>query len=152
MKTVAERFWEKVDRRGPADCWEWQGSTRGVMGYGQFHLRGRCVQAHRVAYELGHRREPGEQLVRHRCDNPRCCNPAHLELGSYKDNVEDMISRGRRVANAPRGERHWARKVTGDAVREIRSSNSTLAALAAAYGVAPMTISDIRRGKTWRSV
>lgn len=144
--TLEKRFWDKVDRRGPDDCWEWQASVRG-FGYGQFWLSGTHVAAHRVAYELEVGEIPAGLVVRHRCDNPKCCNPAHLELGTHKQNSADMVERGRQ--NSPVGERHGSCKLTEQQVLEIRASNEPQHVLAARYGVTQTRISAIRRGTNW---
>lgn len=87
-------FWPRVDVRGPEECWPWKGSrTRG--GYGHASREGKSVRAHRVAYQLAKGLIPAGLVVRHKCDNPPCCNPAHLELGTHKQNKDDSIQRGR---------------------------------------------------------
>jgi hypothetical protein len=85
------QFWESVDRRGENECWPWTRSM-GTRGYGQVYFMGRGRGAHRVAYYLTHRVWP--EAVSHSCDNPACCNPAHLWAGST-DNAADMRTKGR---------------------------------------------------------
>lgn len=97
---LADLFWHLVDKRGPDDCWPWQGSL--YVGYGRIKdgQRGR-VGAHRVSWELHHGPIPDGLWVLHRCDNPPCVNPAHLFLGTPGDNVRDMHAKGR-----------WSRRAT----------------------------------------
>lgn len=76
------------------DCWIWTGSIRND-GYGRYPVNRQWKGAHRVAYELYKGPIPEGLLVRHKCDNPLCINPEHLELGTNKDNVWDMYLRGR---------------------------------------------------------
>ncbi|MFF6966284.1 HNH endonuclease signature motif containing protein [Streptomyces anthocyanicus] len=91
-----ERFWLRVERA--EGCWNWQGA-RSDTGYG--HLasdEGPEVLAHRFSYQLHGGVISEGMVVCHRCDNPACVNPDHLFLGSQRDNVHDMISKGRNVS------------------------------------------------------
>jgi len=96
---IENRFWEKVDHDSKSDdeCWQWTASTD-RDGYGRFKIDENNCKAHRVALAL----DDGEikrldefGIVRHSCDNPACCNPAHLREGTQKDNMRDMSERGR---------------------------------------------------------
>jgi hypothetical protein len=93
-RPLMERFWEKVNRRGPDECWEWMGSRNGA-GYGKIGKSGNSRYAHRISYEMAYGAIPGDLYVCHRCDNPSCVNPNHLFAGSCLDNVLDMIRKGR---------------------------------------------------------
>lgn len=90
---VCLRFWSYVDRNG--DCWTWTGCRIG--GYGAFRVPGvaSLVTAHRISYGVTRGGIPGEMNVCHHCDNPACCNPAHLFLGTHRDNMLDMLRKGR---------------------------------------------------------
>lgn len=100
-RPFAERFWEKVDRRSPDECWPWLGRARTSFGYGAFAIgRDRANRAHRIAWELTNGPVPVGLSALHRCDNPPCCNPAHLFLGTQADNIADMVAKGR---HRPRG-------------------------------------------------
>lgn len=95
---VMRRFLAKIDRRGADECWLWTASSSN--GYGQYIIDGKNHRTHRLAYELWVGPIPeGEGYhgvcVCHRCDNPLCCNPAHLFLGSNSDNVADMWEKRR---------------------------------------------------------
>jgi hypothetical protein len=96
-RATAERFWEKVDRRGPDECWPWIGA-RNSSGYGSFASNHPdCgTGAHRFSYVLAH---PGESIggrdCLHSCDNPPCVNPAHLGLGTRAENMAEMAARAR---------------------------------------------------------
>jgi hypothetical protein len=91
------RFLHKIhtiDKQGSDVCWNWKGST--TRGYGTFKPTGsKIAYAHRYMWELLNGPIPEGLLVCHRCDNPTCVNPDHLFLGTKKDNVVDMYSKGR---------------------------------------------------------
>ena len=97
-KTLEERFWEKVEKRGEEDCWEWTGSRNILWQYGQFHFGGHCgktLKAHRVSWEIHNGKIPPGLLVCHKCDNRVCVNPSHLYLGTHSDNLRDAWERTR---------------------------------------------------------
>lgn len=153
----AERFWPKVDKRGPDECWLWL-ATRDANGYGSFdHAR-----AHRVAWALKHGAIPDGLLVCHRCDNPPCVNPDHLFVGTSADNMADMWSKGRGrngVRTHPeacaRGERHGSARLTESDVREIRTrcaAGESMVAIAHEKGVARTTVWKVRARRTWKHV
>lgn len=135
-KRVAPRFWAKVDRRGPHDCWPWRGQ-RNAAGYGKIMVDGRWFIASRVSYALSTNEEPGQLAVCHECDNPCCVNPAHLWLGSVQENNLDKCRKGR------------AGKLTCEQVGIIKRSTRPGSELAAEFGVTKQAISEIRRGRNW---
>lgn len=93
---LCARFWAKVDRKSASECWPWLASFRGDYGY--IRITGKGEQAHRIAWALANGRSiPAGLLIRHSCDNPACCNPQHLLLGTQAQNVLDAIERGRHV-------------------------------------------------------
>jgi hypothetical protein len=90
-------LWERVDRRGDDECWPWAGSARiNKDGRGILNFRGRRELAPRVAFMAGHGRRLAEhEFACHSCDNPPCCNPAHIWAGSAADNLRDAAKKGR---------------------------------------------------------
>ena len=143
---LVDAFWDSVEK-GPG-CWEWQG-TRQPRGYGYFSVGTRWLLAHRAAYAMTHGPVPAELVVRHKCDNPRCVRPDHLELGTVADNVADRERRGR-ANREPAAEAR--RKLTEEQVRAIRVSGETGRTLARRFGVTPATITNVRRGHLYRGV
>lgn len=140
------RFLEKR-AIGPG-CWEWLGN-KNPQGYGHFTIKRRPFGAHRVAWVLAHDKCPGAGIVvRHKCDNPGCVRPGHLELGTQADNLNDMKVRGR--ARAPSGERHRSARLTWGNVDTIRLDKRLHAIIAEEYGVSPRTITSVKAGDTWR--
>lgn len=134
-------FWARVRRAGPDDCWEWTGYRRRPMPsqlpYGELGFEGRVQHAHRVAYLLEVGPIPDDAMVLHRCDNPPCCNPAHLYLGDQARNMADMKDRKRRqkVADEVR-----------ERVRSMYRSGMFQKDIAAAVGISQSTVSYIARG------
>lgn len=144
------RFWSKVRIAWPDDCWEWQAGTD-TAGYGKFKRAGRTVRSHRYALLAAHDMLDTDKHVLHSCDNPPCCNPAHLRLGTNAENVADMVSRGRQLAGEANG---YAKLTEPDAlkIRQLASGGVMQREIAAAYGVSQQTISDIKLGKLWGHV
>lgn len=136
----------------PDACWEW---TRAFAsgGYGAMSIGdGKGRNAHVVAWELANNRPaPRGMMVRHTCDNPPCCNPSHLVLGTNADNVADKVARGRQ----PRGTQIPWSKLTEDSVREIRylaASGIPMSHLAKRFDVSEAAISYAVKRKTWKHV
>lgn len=155
-RAIADRFWEKVDSSGgPEACWPWKDAPD-RWGYGCFRIGSRKTHAHRVAYALTFgplpRTSDGKStLACHACDNPICCNPAHIFPGSNEDNIADRHKKGR----DSRGERHPRARVTDDSVRDIRqrhAAGATLMSIAVLYGVSHGTVSSIVARRTWKHV
>jgi len=153
MPTVEKRFWSKVDRRGPDECWPWIGGTR-VRQYGMFCVNGGKQLAHRFAWTLVCGEIPDGLAACHKCDNPTCCNPSHLFLGSQSDNVDDCIGKGR-WGHVFHGEKNGRARLTAELVRLIRSrrqQGETCKALAVPFGVSPQNVHRIITNQTWRNV
>mgnify|MGYP001603506160 FL=1 len=93
-------FWSQVDRSNISGCWEWIGNITedGPYGYGNFGWGGHLRRSHRVAYFIYTGRDPGNLLVCHHCDNPKCVKFDHLFLGTQADNVHDCFRKGRKVS------------------------------------------------------
>jgi hypothetical protein len=147
------RFWEKVDVRGPNDCWNWTASKTiegyGWIGDGNKHM----TKAHRVSYAIHFGPIPAGMLVCHHCDNPSCVNPKHLFLGFDKDNNGDKSAKGR--CNVPFGEKCHSAKLTPEIVRIIRArvaSGETMLSLSREYKVRPFAIQKIVDHKSWKQV
>lgn len=150
---IEERFWEKVTRAGPDDCWPWLASLN-HHGYGRFKIASYTSRhANRVAWVIAHRVEPAPELViRHSCDNPRCCNPAHLLLGTHADNAADKMQRGRWRGGDMAGTRNPRCLLTMDQLAEIVRLLPTMpnTYIARRFPVGHSIISKIRTGNAWQ--
>lgn len=150
---IARRFWRKVRILGPDDCWPWQGRLD-PNGYGRFDHGGKPMLAHRMAYRLSIiPRNSSPDAVCHRCDNPPCCNPAHLWAGTQTENNADMDRKGRRRL-PPRRRGHDCNTTKLDANKAIEavSSSSSNKELARRWGVSDAAIYNIRAGRSWAHV
>ncbi len=150
-----DRFWKSVKIGNDSDCWEWQAGKM-QAGYGVIGVGRKILYTHRYSYELHNGPIPKGFFVCHHCDNPPCCNPDHLFLGTDRDNKHDMIKKGRNFIPAPRlGENHFGAKLTDNMVREIRirsNQGEIGTALAREFGVRPAAISAIIRRRSWTHV
>ena len=151
-----ERFWSKV-KKGDF-CWNWTSSvSRG--GYGKFSVsRSKWVEAHRISYLIKHGSIPDGLCVLHKCDNKMCVRPDHLFLGTYNDNVQDCIVKGRarRGKLIPMlGEDHVNSKLTNKGVRlmrKMRKAGVLLKEIANEFGCCEAQVSLIVRRKAWKHV
>lgn len=162
---TALNFWDRVQIGNDAECWPWIGyrntgkRTSASGGYGRIDAFGfKGVYVHRVAFWLSNGgmidlRKNGDSIIRHSCDNPICCNPAHLIRGTHADNVQDMMDRGRQTKyksiSSPRA------KLTADDVRQIRAlsaEGTTRKALALLFDVSIQTIKAVRSGRHYKDV
>jgi hypothetical protein len=154
-----EKFWQKVDRRGPDECWPWQGGVD-EKGYGHVILYPRTTKAgrkhtraHRYAWTLTHGEIPDGVLICHRCDNPPCCNPNHLFPGTGSDNMQDMWQKKRH--SDLQGEKNGRARLTWEDVLEIRrryaAGGVTFQSLADERGMNKSAMHRLVRGLTWKS-
>lgn len=130
-------------------CWEWSRSKTS-KGYGAFYFKGKTFRAHRVRWEVTFGDIPDAMHVLHHCDNRECTNPDHLFLGTNKDNMADMVSKGRQ--NKARGEAHYCVKLTEKQVIDIRDEIALGVKkqdIADQYSVSITTIRSIDTGKIW---
>lgn len=127
-----ERFWNRVDVKGENDCWPWKGS-RNKGGYGLYLANDkRGHTAHRMAWTLLHGEPPPDKFVCHTCDTRLCCNPAHLWLGTHRQNMADMVAKGRHG-----GPRKPSRLTEADkqAILEAHRAGKSLSEIGQHYGI-----------------
>jgi len=142
---TAESFWLAVDRSGEG-CWEWS-RFRNKAGYGYTRWAKKPTMAHRVAYELAVGPIPPGLFVLHTCDNPPCCNPSHLWIGTKADNNRDRAIKGRGRSNPKKLNEESARLlkwrlINGAGFRET----------ARAFGVSLPNVLAMCEGRAWKHV
>jgi hypothetical protein len=161
MEMDANKFWSKIEK---SDCWNWK-AAKNAKGYGLLSVDGTTKKAHRVAYELTYGPIENGLCVLHKCDNPACCNPSHLFLGTRADNNADMLAKGRHVSGSKKtpvdecfykkGEAHHAAKLTKEKVVQMRldrKSGLSYEQLGKKYGVRGSAAYKICNYLLWRTV
>jgi HNH endonuclease len=149
-KPLLDSFWLKVARGTPDACWPWVGKQFS-NGYGRVQIgRHNGTTAHRYLWTLLHGEPSAILEICHTCDNRVCCNPAHLFIGTPKDNAQDKMRKGR-VARIT-GERNGSCKLTRSQVEAIRQSTLSHRETARTYGVSESNVRMIRKLETWRAL
>jgi hypothetical protein len=148
-KDKIEAFWEKVQKGD--GCWSWT-AAKHRDGYGMVNMDTGIRKAHRVAWEVTHGQIPDGMDVCHTCDNPICCNPAHLWLGTHNDNMADRVAKGRTLA----GQKNFHATLTDAQAAEIRrlfkrtsAHRSNIRELAEMFGVKYGVVLQIVNGRTY---
>ena len=135
---MIQRFWEGVDKQGEDECWPWT-KAKVTDGYGTIaHMKGVQYATHRLSFILHKGPIPKGRVVMHSCDNPPCCNPKHLVLGTNEDNIRDMIEKKR-----------GSIKLTKAEVEAIKSDKRKQRIIADCYGITQSMVSRIKRGNRW---
>lgn len=152
--TNRERFWPKVDKRGPDECWPWTASVD-HSGYGWFRWatpeKATAIHASRAVWMLEVGEIPEGLCVCHHCDAPLCVNPRHLFLGTPADNARDKTEKGR----TPRGESHYSSKLTEAEVLEIRRrarAGDNYRVIGERFGIKPGHVTLISKRALWKHV
>jgi len=141
---VRNRFWAKVNKT--ETCWLWTGADDGSEGYGKFEEGGMWHRAHRLSYKWHNGALVPGLVILHNCDNPKCIRPDHLIQGTQKENMQDMVRRGRaRKPGVP------FRKLTPEQACDIYISQEPTRALARHYDMYPSSIRAIKQGKTYKA-
>ena len=138
-----DRFWAKVVKT--EGCWLWHG-TMLPDGYGVMRVGDKQIRAHRLAWIIEHGAIADGLCVCHHCDIPLCVRPSHLFLGTHKDNLADMVRKGRSTW----GERHRLCKLPSSAVEQLRSRGSegvSFAQLGQEFGISDVYARLIMLGK-----
>jgi hypothetical protein len=146
-----DSFWLRCSDADENGCREWLG-TRNKSGYGKVMINRRDMRTHRVAWELTYGPIPDDMFVCHQCDNPPCCEPTHLFLGTPADNIHDRDQKGRQR----RGANVNTAKLTPDDVRKMRRFYETgafsKAELGRLFGVSKHAAMAVINRRSWKHV
>lgn len=152
LEKERERFLSRVDMKSDSDCWLWTGRTN-PDGYGQFDCQNTAIASHRYMWSILNGEIPSDMVICHKCDNPPCCNPQHLFMGTVQDNVRDRDTKGRQANHS--GTKN-GRAVLSEAevlrVRALRDSGVTYKGIAREMGVSEGCINHILNGRHWIGV
>lgn len=153
---TAKFRWDRVDRCGPDECWPWTGSIN-TWGYGAVQVDGVIMNASRAAYIATHGEVPDGLVVCHKCDNPACCNPAHLFAATQAENLADCRRKGRARGQFKAGRKHPkpTAKLTPEKVQEARrlyAAGVSQSEIGRLWGIHSSTISRAIRGERWGDV
>lgn len=132
----------------PSGCWEWTGCLK--KGRGRVTIGKREYKVSRLAYELVNGPIPKGFLICHHCDNPKCFNPEHLFLGTYQENSDDMVRKGRAARLI--GEKNGASRLTEVQVLEIFLALGTQREIAARFHVSQSRVSMIKSQRQWKHI
>jgi hypothetical protein len=144
-----KKFFNKIKINPINKCWEWQG-YKDSDGYGYRTVNYKTYIAHRWSYEYYKGPIPKDMLIRHLCHNTSCVNPNHLEIGTHRDNMDDMLNANRQAS----GIKCARSKLNDIQILEIRNlyPSHTISKIAKLYGVTQSNISAIIRKKTWKHI
>lgn len=131
-------------------CWNCTSHCRNSDGYSMIKSYGKEIGIHRYMYRKYFGEIPEGLVIRHKCDNPNCINPNHLEIGTIQDNVDDRVKRGRQSHLGSKGEKNGRAKLTQLQVDEIRKDNRANLIICSEYKVALTQIYSIKSFKSWR--
>ena len=151
-KAIVKMLLREYARRVPSGCIEWTGGRTGA-GYGQAYIHGVKVYAHRIAWIVKYGEIPAHLYVCHHCDNPPCCNPRHLFLGTHRENSIDAATKGLLPGNRTRGSvKPQAKLKECDVylIRSLRRGGVSVTQLVSRYQISETQIRRIVNRQSWR--
>ncbi len=151
--TPQEIFFRNISKTEHENgCWIY--SVIDCYGYGRLKINGKVVRAHRYSYELHNGEIPDNMMICHSCDTPSCVRPSHLFIGTAKDNIQDMINKGRK--NVLKGEEYRHSKLTEEQVIQIRlltaGEDISQEMIGNQFGVSRRMVNKIKNGKAWKHI
>lgn len=142
-KPLLERFWSFVKKGEHDECWEFMG-CRNVDGYGSMSIgHSKIERAHRISFVLHKGEIPPDMVIMHTCDNPPCCNPKHLILGTQIDNIHDMVKKKRLVNKSGESASRFTKEIINDIRNFYTGKKGQKFFLSKKYKCAPTTITNI---------
>lgn len=146
-----ERFWQKVNKKSDDECWEWLGCRHHQWKYGSFNVDGKYIAAHRYSWILHYGNIPTGFIVCHHCDNPPCCNPKHLFLGTDADNNLDKRLKGRQpdVIGEPNPRAILNEMAVKVILFSLKTESHTRKDLARIFGISVGAINSIVSKRNW---
>lgn len=143
--SVKERI-ERLSKPEPnTGCWIWMGNVRST-GYGEIRINGTKTKAHRASYQAHAGKIPNGLHVLHRCDIPLCVNPDHLFIGTHKDNMDDMVKKGRQA----KGDCNGNSTLTNEIVLAVREAQGRGVDIAKQFGITESHVSRIKNKLRWK--
>jgi hypothetical protein len=154
-----EILWSKVDKKGDDECWNWKGYKNGGK-YGRTWINDRGYYAHRVIYDLVYpntitlsapKDSDESGFLLHTCDNPSCCNPKHLFVGTHADNMADKVAKNRQKKfPTDHGPRCKLSMAQAREIRELRKNGVSARELAKKYEISLPSIKTLLRGDSYK--
>jgi hypothetical protein len=147
-----ENLWKRILIQGPKDCWPWMGSD--MAGYGTIHLGTKVYYVSRVVFLVENGIDPLDMDVLHTCDNPPCCNPLHLFLGTHSDNMLDSIRKGRHSSQRKGTQANSSVLTTENVlkIRQLLALDTEYKEIAALFNISKSTVKRINLGLTYKEV
>jgi hypothetical protein len=154
-----EVLWSKVDKKGEDDCWNWLG-YKNKQGYGRTWINDRGFYAHRVIFNLvfpntitlnAPKSTNDFGFILHICDNPSCCNPKHLFVGTHADNMADKVAKGRSPDfSGDKGPRAKLSMTQAREARQLRKEGVSARELALRFGLSLPCMKTLLAGKSYK--
>ena len=154
-------LWSKVDKRGENECWEWRG-YKNADGYGRTWINDRGYYAHRVIFDLAYpniinlsapKNTEDNGYILHTCDNPSCCNPKHLFVGTHADNMADKVFKNRQNKfPSDTGPRCKLSMSQAREARELRKNGASVRDLAEQFGLSLPSMKTLLRGQSYKEI
>ena len=144
-----EDFWFWVNVKTENECWPWLG-TLNQWGYGRYRINGFFGMAHRIAYEKTTSKNIKGLIAMHICDNPKCCNPKHIALGTHADNQADKVAKNRQAKGESNGQSILTEQQVFEARQKYATTKLSYKKLAEEYGVHTDTMQKAIRGINWK--